>query len=96
MAKQRILIVGGGFGGVKAALELKHSTKVSVTLLSDNPDFRYYPTSYHTATGGSRENAAMPLKELFEDSNVRLVTGRALTLDRAAKSITTEDKQVHF
>jgi len=96
MAKQRVLIVGGGFGGVKAALELQHSSKVAVTLLSDTPDFRYYPTSYHTATGGSRANAAMPLSELFKDSSVRLVRGKAITLDRAQKAIITEDKQTLF
>jgi NADH dehydrogenase FAD-containing subunit len=45
-----ITIVGGGFGGVKAALELaKESTNV-ITLITDKPDFQYYPALYCAAT----------------------------------------------
>ncbi|MDB5166268.1 MAG: hypothetical protein JWM37_340 [Candidatus Saccharibacteria bacterium] len=96
MAKQRILVVGGGFGGVKAALELSRSSKVAVTLLSDRSVFRYYPTSYHTATGGAHSNAALSLDALFGDTDVRIVKGTATTIDRKAKSVITEDKQVLF
>ena len=53
-AKINVLIVGGGFGGVKAALELADDDRFLVTLLSNRPDFHYYPTLYHTATGGAR------------------------------------------
>jgi NADH dehydrogenase FAD-containing subunit len=33
MKKERVLIVGGGFGGVKAALELEADERFEVTLL---------------------------------------------------------------
>ena len=63
--KQRILVVGGGFGGVKAALELCEDPRFNVTLLSNESDLRYYPTLYHTATGGQRANSSIPLKVIF-------------------------------
>jgi NADH dehydrogenase len=89
--KQSILIVGGGFGGVKTALELADDPRFAVTLLSDQTELRYYPTLYHTATGGKRSNSSIPLASLFADKTVQIVQGYAKTLDRVAKTITTED-----
>ena len=37
--KERILVVGGGFAGVKTALELSESPQFAVTLLSDKPRY---------------------------------------------------------
>ena len=90
MKKEKVLIVGGGFGGVKAALELADADNFAVTLLSDQTDFRYYPTLFHTATGGSRANSSISLKSLFQGKSVELAQGVAQTIDRKAKTITTE------
>jgi len=91
--KEQVLIVGGGFGGVKAALELASSPHLQVTLLSDDTEMRYYPTLYKTATGGKRANSSIPLSRLFEDKPVRVVKAIATKLDRKAKTITTSDGQ---
>ena len=95
MAKEKVLVVGGGFAGVKAALELENDDRFEVTLLSSHDNFRYYPTLYHVATGGSRANASIPLKSIFEGKQVTLKHGTALTLDRKAKTITTVDGEVY-
>jgi len=93
--KQHIVVVGGGFGGVKTALELaKHPEKFDITLISERPDFWYYPTLYHTATGGSRAQSSIDIKHLLRDSQVKLVEAKAETIDRAAKTITLADKSV--
>lgn len=93
MSKQQILIVGGGFGGIKAALELSRDGSFDVTLLSDHNDFRYYPTLYHTATGGTKANSSIPLSRIFADSNITFARGKATSLDRKSKTVTTEDGQ---
>jgi NADH dehydrogenase FAD-containing subunit len=91
--KQHIVVVGGGFGGVKTALELSaNPDKFEITLVSDRADFWYFPTLYHTATGGTRSQSSIPLKELFQNKKVKIVEGKAETLDRAAKTITLADK----
>lgn len=90
-SKTRILIVGGGFAGVKAALELEKNDLFDVTLLSDRSIFHYYPTLYHTATGGARAQSAIPLATLFEGKSVTTKLGKAEKLDRAKKIIITED-----
>lgn len=89
--KEKVLIVGGGFGGVKAALELAENPHVTVTLLSDQQHFRYYPTLYHTATGGRLTNSSVPLTALFRNKHITLATGKATTIDRKAKTVTAED-----
>ncbi|MDL2342133.1 MAG: FAD-dependent oxidoreductase [Patescibacteria group bacterium] len=89
MKKEKVLVLGGGFGGVKAALELSGDPHFAVTLLSDQTEFRYYPTLYRTATGGARANSSISLQDMFTDKGVTLVQGTAETLDRKAKTITT-------
>lgn len=89
-----VLVLGGGFGGVKAALGLANNPHFSVTLLSEDTELRYYPTLYHTATGGKRANSSIPLATIFEEKNVSLEQGTAATLDRRAKTVTTTDGQV--
>ncbi|MDB5184412.1 MAG: hypothetical protein JWN38_220 [Candidatus Saccharibacteria bacterium] len=95
MTKEKILIVGGGFGGVKTALELADDSRFQIILLSDQTDFRYYPTLYRTATGGSRANSSITLHNLFLGKGVEVVQGSAQTLDRKAKSITTTEGKVY-
>src|SRR5512146_2855564 len=95
MAKEKVLIVGGGFAGVKAALELAGDERFKVTLLSDSPYLRYYPTLYHTATGGQRANSSIPLETIFQDKPITIEKGTATELDRQAKTIKTKDGQTY-
>lgn len=90
MRKHKVLIVGGGFGGVKAALELSEHDEVAVTLLSDRDDFRYYPAFYHTATGGLKAQSSIPLNDIL-DEKVKRVVGTAEHLDRTAKHVRLAD-----
>lgn len=91
--KEHVLIVGGGFGGVRTALELASDDHFQITLLTEDTDLRYYPTLYHMATGGRRANSSIPLAGIFENKPVRLVQASATTLDRKAKTIGTADGQ---
>lgn len=61
----KITIVGGGFGGVKAALELAKDSRNHITLVSDRPDFQYYPALYSTATGHNHLESWVPLGRIF-------------------------------
>lgn len=90
MTREKVLIVGGGFGGVKAALELADDDRFAVTLISDQPYLRYYPTLYHTATGGRGANSNIPLARLFENKHVKVVHGKATAVDKKVKVVTTE------
>jgi NADH dehydrogenase len=64
-----MIIVGGGFGGVKTALELAKDSANHITLITDKPDFQYYPALYSTATGHSHLESWVPLSKIFAGIN---------------------------
>lgn len=95
--KQKVVIVGGGFGGLKAALELSGDRRFDVKLISERDNFRYYPSLYHTATGGSSEVSSIPINDLINPREVDFVVGKVKRLDRAQKYIETETgEEFHF
>ena len=91
---KHIVIVGGGFGGIKAARQLaKHPELFQVTLISDEDCFRYYPALYRTATGYSKRESCIALELLVHDlRNVTFVQGKATKINRQEKVITLADK----
>lgn len=86
-AKQKVLILGGGFGGIKTALELAGQPGFEVSLMSDRPNFRYYPMLYRAATGGDLRASSIPMTEIFADKKVSLINDSAQSLDRTKKAV---------
>jgi NADH dehydrogenase len=69
-----VTIVGSGFGGVKAALELANDEHNQITLITNNPDFQYYPALFSTATGYRHLQSWVPLGIIFGGkTNVRVI-----------------------
>jgi NADH:ubiquinone reductase (H+-translocating) len=96
MSKQKIVVVGRGFGGIKAALELskRDNSKFDITLVSDQPNFRYYPALYRTATGGVVAGSSIPLLTILGDKKVKVIQGTAETIDRNAQTLTLAEGEV--
>ncbi|MDB5164480.1 MAG: hypothetical protein JWL89_106 [Candidatus Saccharibacteria bacterium] len=94
--KEHVLVIGGGFAGAKAALELVEDSHFAVTILSEDTELRYYPTLYHTATGGKRANSSIPLETIFAGKPIRIIQGTATMLDRKARAIITADGQTLY
>src|SRR5579863_105189 len=89
MAKQRVVIVGGGFAGVKAALLLGGDERFTVTLINDKPDFEYHPSLYHTATGGVAAESSIPLQTILAGKPVTIMLDNATSLDRQQRLVST-------
>jgi NADH dehydrogenase len=86
-----ITIVGGGFGGVKAALELAKDKQNHITLISDKPDFQYYPALYSSATGHSHLESWVPLGEILAGKkNVTVNLDKIAKIDTKTKKLTAE------
>lgn len=92
-ARPRVLIVGGGFGGVKVALELCKHNKYDITLISDQKVFRYYPALYHTATGGLYKQSNIPLERILNTDRIQLIHSQVTMLDRQKKLVATSEGQ---
>lgn len=82
----RVVIVGGGFGGVKAALNLMNKEGFKVTLISNNTHFEYHGALYRSAVGHSPMEVVIPLREIFEKAkNVELVLDEAVHIEEGKK-----------
>jgi NADH dehydrogenase len=81
-AKHRVVIVGGGFGGLYAAKALGKA-RVEVTLLDRRNFHLFQPLLYQVATGGlSPANIASPLRAVLKrQRNTRVLLGEVVDFD---------------
>lgn len=64
--KQKIVIVGGGFGGIELAKKLR-SENVDVTILDKHNYHTFQPLLYQVATGGlEADSIAFPIRKIFK------------------------------
>ena len=90
--RHRVVILGGGFGGLVAAQNLKHAP-VEVTLIDRRNFHLFQPLMYQVATGSlSPGDIAAPLRSvLSKQKNVRVLLGEATDIDPNAKRVTLGD-----
>lgn len=92
-----VVVVGGGFAGIKAALELSKRQIGKVTLISDQPYFLHHATLYATATGKSEEESVIPLNVIFADHpNVTIVQDKIEHLDARRNLISSKKHDYHY
>jgi len=89
-ATTKILILGGGFGGLFSALELAGTG--DVTLVSDEDHFLFKPMLYEYLSGEvDAWHIAPDCKELL-DERVRFVRGVLTTIDLEARAVTVAER----
>ena len=90
--RQRVVIVGGGFGGLLAAQGLRKAP-VDVTLIDRRNFHLFQPLLYQVATGAlSPANIAAPLRSVLrKQRNTRVLLGEVTGFDLAAKSVKLAD-----
>jgi NADH:ubiquinone reductase (non-electrogenic) len=88
--RARIVIVGGGFGGLFTALDLSGSC--DVTLISDADHFLFTPMLYEYFSGEVEEwHIAPKYKELLDES-VNILRDEVTYIDLEARTITLKDR----
>lgn len=88
MDKQRVVIVGGGFGGVRLALKLSKHKSFDIKLISDKPYFEYHAALYRSATGRSPLEVAIPLEEFFSrHKNIEVIHDKITGFDTDKKQV---------
>lgn len=88
----RVLILGGGFGGLYAARAL-HSADADVTLIDRRNFHLFQPLLYQVATGAlSPGEISAPIRGILEkQKNTRVLLGEAADIDPAARRVTLKD-----
>ena len=87
-----VVIVGGGFGGLRAAQALR-SARVDVTLIDRRNYHLFQPLLYQVATGSlSPGEIAAPLRGVFSrQKNTRVLLGEVVDLDAVSKRVVLAD-----
>src|SRR5881296_1631484 len=90
--RHRVVIIGGGFGGLRAAQALK-SAPVDVTLIDRRNYHLFQPLLYQVATGSlSPGEIAAPLRSVFSrQKNTRVLLGEVVDLDPVTKRVMLAD-----
>src|SRR5580700_6432958 len=93
----KVVIIGGGFGGVYAARILADQP-VEVTLIDRTNHHLFQPLLYQVATAMlSPADIAQPIRSILRDAkNIRVVMGRVEKIDTAAKIVYTHGSQYSY
>lgn len=78
---EKIIIIGGGFGGIAAASKLIQNKK-SVTIISESDHFLFTPLLHEAAAGElSVDNIAICLRNIFKGTDIRLIKSKVEKID---------------
>lgn len=90
--KEKVVIVGGGFGGLYTAKAMGNAP-VEVTLIDRRNFHLFQPLLYQVATGGlSPEDIASPLRTVLKDAkNTRVLIGQVIDVDPDRRVVILED-----
>jgi NADH dehydrogenase len=91
----RVVVIGGGFGGIRAVQRLRR-LPVQVTLIDRRNFHLFQPLSYQVATGAlSPGEVAYPLRALFRKAeNVRVLLAEVTGFDLDAREVKLDGGEV--
>src|SRR6202047_2947986 len=86
--RSKVIVVGGGFGGLSAVQALK-SAPVDLTVIDRRNYHLFQPLLYQVATGAlSPGEIASPIRHvLYRPRNTRVLLGEVVDLDAAEKQV---------
>jgi len=95
--RHRVVILGGGFGGLYAAQALRRAP-VDVTVLDRRNFHLFQPLLYQVATGAlSPGEVASPLRGILRKHlNTRVLLGEAVNLDVARRRLILQKSEIEY
>lgn len=97
MKKARVVIIGGGFGGLSAAKKLARYPEISTTLVDKRNYHLFQPLLYQVAMAGlSPADIAYPLRALLPHETTHVLMGEVKTINKEEKWIETEANRIDF
>jgi NADH dehydrogenase len=92
VSRHRVVVIGGGFGGLNAIDSLRRAP-VDITLIDRRNFHLFQPLTYQVATGAlSPGEVAYPLRAIFKsDQNVRVLLAEVAGFDLEAREVHLTD-----
>jgi NADH dehydrogenase len=96
-SRQHVVIIGGGFGGLSAALALRNAT-VRVTLIDRRNYHLFQPLLYQVATAGlSPADIASPIRGILRrQSNTTVLLGKVTGVDVAGRAVLIGERRIGY
>lgn len=93
MTKKRVVIIGGGFGGLNAAKKLAN-TDFDVILVDRTNHHLFQPLLYQVATAAlSPSDIARPIRAIFKDAqNIQVILDEVLNIDKERNIVSLKDE----
>ncbi len=97
MIKKKVVIIGGGFGGLNSALALKNAN-VEITLIDKTNHHLFQPLLYQVATAAlSPGDIAAPIRAILKrQKNVRVIMDEIVEIDRKNKKVIGKECEAEF
>lgn len=97
LGRPRVVIVGGGFGGLAAAKALR-GADVDVTLIDRRNHHLFQPLLYQVATGAlSPANIAVPLRQILSgQANARVLLAEVESIDLDRHTVVASGERVPY
>jgi NADH dehydrogenase len=102
---QHIVVIGAGFGGIRAALELEKKFEtdpdVVISIIDKNDYQLFQPSLYEVATAEEeltetsvlKRSITVRLTDIFSSKNIHLILGNVTLIDAKAKKIFIDDNR---
>ena len=89
----KLIIIGGGFGGLRLARLLNNKAGFEITLIDKFNYHQFQPLFYQVATAAlDASNISFPLRKAFQNSkNVRIRMAEVQKIDTGAKEVITSE-----
>ncbi len=94
----RVVILGGGFGGLETAFYLRHKLhdRVEITLVSDRDYFLFKPNTIYVPFGEDPEKFKIYLDKPTRMKNIEFVRGSAEGIDPDRKIAHLHDRELSY
>ncbi len=98
---KKILVLGGGFGGIRVAIDLKNNLRdqAEITVIDKNNYHLFIPAIYEVASAYGikrdpfaiqlKKTVCLPYSDIFEGQNIKFMNAEIAKVDLTSKKVTT-------